>query len=217
MNLRIRDGVYIPRSDWNEKHNKISNKYNNYKDDLTLEEYYKQQKEIIEECLRISDVLFYNIQMVTGNKPALFQLLGTFYNKIKEVIIWDKVNAQPAMSCGVLNSQFEFIFVFQNSKPYNRMFDICNFKRGCETNLWNIKREKNDLHKATFPTSLIERILENFSNKNDLILDCFSGSGTTAVACHNLNRRFICIEKDYDYWKASCERLENAQAQLKLF
>lgn len=55
------------------------------------------------------------------------------------------------------------------------------------------------------------------SNENDLILDCFSGSGTTAIACHNLKRRFICIEKDFEYWQASCERLKNAQAQLKLF
>jgi site-specific DNA-methyltransferase (adenine-specific) len=60
-------------------------------------------------------------------------------------------------------------------------------------------------------------ILRDYSNENDLILDCFSGSGTTAVACHNLNRRFICIEKDYDYWKASVERLEREQAQMRLF
>ena len=55
------------------------------------------------------------------------------------------------------------------------------------------------------------------SKEGELILDCFSGSGTTAIACHNLNRNFICIEKDYDYWKASVERLKNAQAQQKLF
>ena len=47
--------------------------------------------------------------------------------------------------------------------------------------------------------------------------DCFSGSGTTAVACHNLKRRFICIEKDPEYWKASCARLEQAQRQQTLF
>ena len=64
---------------------------------------------------------------------------------------------------------------------------------------------------------IVQTILKNISNENDLILDCFSGSGTTAIACHNLKRRFICIEKDYDYWKASCERLKIAQAQLRLF
>ena len=60
-------------------------------------------------------------------------------------------------------------------------------------------------------------ILRDYSNENDLILDCFSGSGTTAVASHNLKRRFICIERDTDYYNASVERLKIAQSQLKLF
>lgn len=72
-------------------------------------------------------------------------------------------------------------------------------------------------HPTQKPLKLFEMILRDYSNENDLILDCFSGSGTTAVACHNLKRRFICIEKDEDYYKASVERLENAQAQQKLF
>ena len=72
-------------------------------------------------------------------------------------------------------------------------------------------------HPTQKPLKLFEMILNDYSNPNDLILDCFSGSGTTAIACHNLNRRFICIEKDYDYWKASVERLENAKSQLNLF
>ena len=78
----------------------------------------------------------------------------------------------------------------------------------------------NDLgkfHPTQKPINLISYLIQRSSRENDLILDCFSGSGTTAIACHNLNRRFICIEKDYDYWKASVERLENAKAQLKLF
>ena len=72
-------------------------------------------------------------------------------------------------------------------------------------------------HPTQKPLKLFEMILRDYSNENDLVLDCFSGSGTTAVACHNLKRRFICIEKDKDYWKASVERLENAQAQMRLF
>lgn len=74
-------------------------------------------------------------------------------------------------------------------------------------------------HPTQKPIQLMEwciKLAEKFIGKNPIILDCFSGSGTTAVACHNLNRRFICIEKDYDYWKASVERLEIAQAQLKI-
>ena len=73
------------------------------------------------------------------------------------------------------------------------------------------------LHPTQKPLSLIEYLVKTYSLKNDLILDFCSGSGTTAIACHNLKRRFICIEKDYDYWKASVERLKEHQSQLKLF
>lgn len=82
------------------------------------------------------------------------------------------------------------------------------------------KKQGGKSHPTEKPVKLMEwciLLADKFIDKNGIILDCFSGSGTTAIACHNLKRRFICVEKDYDYWKASCERLENAQAQLRLF
>ena len=81
----------------------------------------------------------------------------------------------------------------------------------------DMKNKDIRIHPTQKPLKLFEMILRDYSNENDLILDCFSGSGTTAVACHNLKRRFICIEKDYDYWKASVERLNIARSQLSLF
>ena len=82
------------------------------------------------------------------------------------------------------------------------------------------KKQGGKSHPTEKPVKLMEwciLLADKFIDKNGIILDCFSGSGTTAVACHNLKRRFICIEKDYDYWKASCERLEREQAQMRLF
>lgn len=73
------------------------------------------------------------------------------------------------------------------------------------------------IHPTQKPLKLIEWCLAMGGVENDLVLDCFSGSGTTAVACHNLHRRFICIEKDPEYCQASCERLEQAQRQQTLF
>ena len=70
------------------------------------------------------------------------------------------------------------------------------------------------IHPTQKPVELFEYLVKTYSNENDLVLDCFSGSGTTAVACHNLKRRFICIEKDPEYWAASVKRLEEAQRQL---
>lgn len=73
------------------------------------------------------------------------------------------------------------------------------------------------IHPTQKPLKLFAKCVERYSQPNDIILDCFSGSGTTAVACHNLNRRFICIEKDPEYHAASVKRLEQAQRQQILF
>lgn len=73
------------------------------------------------------------------------------------------------------------------------------------------------IHPTQKPLQLMQWCLEKGSKEGDLVLDCFSGSGTTAIACHNLKRRFVCIEKDFEYWKASCKRLEDHQRQGVLF
>lgn len=73
------------------------------------------------------------------------------------------------------------------------------------------------IHPTQKPLQLMQWYLEKGSKEGDLIADFFSGSGTTAVACYNLKRRFICVEKDFDYWKASCKRLEDHQRQGVLF
>ena len=76
---------------------------------------------------------------------------------------------------------------------------------------------ENREHPTQKPLKLFEWCLDKFSNENDLVLDCFSGSGTTAIACHNLKRRFICIEKDKEYFEKSVKRLDIARSQLRLF
>ena len=78
-------------------------------------------------------------------------------------------------------------------------------------------REPNVDHPTPKRVSEVIKILKNITNENDLVLDTYSGSGTTAVACYKLKRRFICIEKDEKYYKDSCERLANLQSQQRLF
>ena len=136
MNYRVNKGRYLSRG--KDNHKEFSRKYTDYTDDLPMDEYYEFQKKVISQCLTLSDTVFYNIQLVTGNKVALFDLLGYYSDKIKEVIIWDKGYGQPAIHEGVLNSQYEYIIIFQNSKPYNRSFDKSFFNRGTLSNLWRI-------------------------------------------------------------------------------
>jgi len=64
-----------------------------------------------------------------------------------------------------------------------------------------------DKHCAAFPVGLPKWAIEVYSHPNDLVLDPFGGSGTTGIACSELGRRFILIEKNAKYCKYACERL----------
>ena len=88
--------------------------------------------------------------------------------------------------------------------------------------MWNgmlqgdMKNKENRIHPTQKPVKLFTWILQNYSKEGDLILDPFSGSGTTAIACHRMNRRFICIEKEEKYVKLSRERLKVEHMQQRL-
>ena len=163
MNLRIRDGKYVSRQIVKE----LSTKYENYPDNLPIAEYFKLVDKVVSESLRVSDMLFLNVQPLTGNKPALYKLMGKYSDKVKEMIIWDKGHGQPAIGKGVLNSQFELILVFENSKPHSRAFSGANFDRGELSNVWRINREVQPVKGlgAAFPVKLAERVVSLFSNR----------------------------------------------------
>ena len=80
-----------------------------------------------------------------------------------------------------------------------------------------VASESNTIHPTQKPVALFEYLIKTYTNENDLVLDNCSGSGTTAIACMHTKRRFICIEKDPEYWKASVKRLEDEQRQGTLF
>lgn len=80
---------------------------------------------------------------------------------------------------------------------------------GQRYNIWKTSPEMNRSikHPAPFPIKLIEDHVISWSNANDLVLDPFMGSGTTGVACKNLNRSFIGIEKEENYFNIAKERI----------
>ena len=70
------------------------------------------------------------------------------------------------------------------------------------------KKEKgvDNTHITVKPLSLIEHLIKIFSKENSLIVDPFLGSGTTALACKNTNRKVIGIEINENYYNISCNR-----------
>lgn len=154
-----------------------------------------------------SEEVFKEIMRVS-KKQIIFG--GNYYTEILKPtnswIVWDKVGnldlKNPFSDCELAWTNMSFAM-----KKY-----VC-------LQMGFIKDDKKSqkIHPTQKPLLLFEKIIADFSKENDLILDCFSGSATTAVACHNLGRRFICIEKEKDYFLASVKRLEDVQKQMTLF
>lgn len=143
------------------------------------------------------------------HKVDVFKSTIEKYFPIKNILIWQKNNTGMGDLVNDYAPEYEMcLYANPSNKPLNGHRD---------SNILRYKRTQNNLHPTEKPVDLFSYLISKSSNENDLVLDCFSGSGTTAVACHNLKRRFICIERDREYWKASCERLEQAQRQQTLF
>lgn len=214
MNLRIRNGKYCSRQIVKE----ISTKYTEFSDNLPIDEYNEFHTSVLKELLRVSDLIFYNIQIVTGSKRSIFKMIGEFSENLKEIIVWDKGNGQPAMQQQVLNRRTELILVFEKDYPISRQFrKRGEFKRGTLDDLWLIKRGKKiggENHGAVFPEELVSTILENFSKEDDIIYDPFMGTGTTAVVAKQLNRKFIGSEISQRYIEIAEERLKKTNDLL---
>lgn len=79
-----------------------------------------------------------------------------------------------------------------------------------------IGSNKETKHPNEKDLSMVKRILANITQEGDTVFDGFSGSGTTMVACHELNRKFIGCEINEKYYKESIERLQKYQSQPRL-
>lgn len=143
----------------------------------------------------------------TINMFKLYEICSKCGFKLHNVLVWEKNNATPNRWY-MKNCEYTLFFYKGNAKSINNMSSKTVHK---------FINPFNEYHPTQKPVELFELYIGNSSKENDLVLDCFSGSGTTAVACHKLKRRFICIEKDPEYWKASYERLEKEQRQQILF
>jgi site-specific DNA-methyltransferase (adenine-specific) len=114
----------------------------------------------------------------------------------KCIIIWDKMTYIPTMS------QFEFAFCSMNKHPQL------------------IKINSNDVnrqHPTQKPVKLYKWILKNYANQGDKILDTHLGSGSIAIACHDLGFDLTACELDMEYFNAAMKRINDHKKQLALF
>ena len=120
--------------------------------------------------------------------------------------------------------EFEYVYIYW--KPGITKVDRNRLKKEEWTEwgsraVWNIRSvQKNDVHEAMFPLELPRRVIKLFSDKGDTILDCFMGSGTSAIAALAEGRHFIGIDKEEKYVQLAdknIERYKSEAAQMTIF
>jgi site-specific DNA-methyltransferase (adenine-specific) len=171
-----------------------------------------------------------------SSNPSLFRYRWIWIKSLKTQFL--NANRRPL-------SQFEEVMIFYKRQPkYNpqmqdgKAYKISNEKSSIggksaygDEKLVRIPTVNNGkyfpsdvlrlsseigFHPTQKPVALFEYLIKTYTDENELVLDNCSGSGTTAVACMNTNRQFICIERDEAYHRKSIERLANHKSLLHM-
>ena len=152
------------------------------------------------------------------NKTMIPKLIKYFVfenNCLMDIISWHKTNAMPLCG-GTYMPDTEFCLYFKKNRKLNTNYDTAKTHYELPINIDDKKKYK---HPTIKPLNIIKNFIINSSNENDIILDCFCGSGTTCVAAKELNRRFIGMEINEKYYKIAVDRLNGilANGQTTIF
>ena len=134
---------------------------------------------------------------------------------LRQDIIWNKPNPMPESVRDRCTKSHEYIFLL--SKNQNYYFDVDAIKEPTrrKRSVWNInKKGYKDTHFAVYPPDLIIPCIKASSEKNDIILDPFMGSGTTAMVAKELGRDYIGCELHEDYGKLIQKRLHERKVTV---
>ena len=181
--------------------------YGKYNDDMKELDYQAWQVEVLNECFRIlkdDGSLLYNHKnrISKGVQITPYQWILKTDFIVKQEIVWqngsqnfDKIRFYPFT---------ERIYWLAKS-PKTKLFNAINHHDVFTKSDWNSVGTKGKFKRA-FPVKMVDDLLTCFPNA-EVVLDPFMGSGTTGVACKNLNRNFIGIELDENYFEIAKNRI----------
>jgi len=182
---------------------KRNDKYKEFND--VNVDWFGMNVKVINELLRISkNHVIYNIQANFYNRKDVYNIIGHFSDKIVDIHIWEKSNPMPAGGKSITNSVEYFLILGDKPLKSNK-----TYTKNIITTSVNSSMPKE--HKAVMKYEVAEHFIKNFTNEGEIILDCFLGYGTTAIACIKLNRNFIGIELKKVYLDMSKKRINNIE------
>ena len=192
----------------------------------TLDEYLSFVENIIQEYNRIckdnSNIFVFTSRQLNHK---ICNILDKYF-KEERIIIWARKRAFNNTRGKALSSGYEPIAFYKKGKPYFNNIKIKvesnrrEYKEGilkdgiCLSDVWTDinalphNSKEKVAHPTQKPIKLIERILSISTKEGDTVLDNCMGSGTTGVACVNLHRKFIGIEKDEKYFEIAKTRIK---------
>lgn len=149
-------------------------------------------------------------------KTDINRLLTTYSNEssllaVKEFLYDGKLTFNGEYNSGIT--------ITGGRKRVNRCVSTMNsIKEGMnEKSIIRVKRDHyNQIHPTQKPVRLLERILNLVAKHGNLVIDPFSGSGSTSEACINLGLNFLCCEKDKEYYDLSVDRIKKILIEPKL-
>lgn len=169
---------------------------------------------LLDELIRIMKKV--NIY-IWCNKNQIEDYLKYFVDKHKcryEILIWNKTNAMPLYSNKYINDKEYCLYFRKESKCNPATYEDA---RTVYTSPLNARDRVLYHHPTIKPVDFIRRMIRNSSNENDIVLDCFMGSGTTAVASIMENRKYIGFEINKKYFDISNARIEKILEEKELW
>jgi len=137
------------------------------------------------------------------------------YLELIEVFGIDKVNGfKDFAELKKIDTEYRTDLLKKMNEQYPSTFNLWEGKK-YKSNILKYKKDYDGHHPTQKPVLLLEDLIKTFSNENDLVADLTMGSGSTGVAAQNLNRKFIGIEMDNNYFEIAKKRIEDNK--LKLF
>lgn len=192
----------------NQVWKKFNIDYDSYGDDLSEKDYHQWMVDVLNEMKRIikpDGSIFFNHKPRRHNNKV--HLPTDFISKsdlnVYQLIIWNRLSS-PNIRKDVLLPCTEHIYWLTKGKPKVYKEQI---SKEFHSEVWVINPDKNTKHPAPFPKKLVETCVLLTTQENDLCLDPFLGSGTSALVCKNNNRDFIGIEIDPKYIEYSVNLL----------
>lgn len=204
--------------------------YSAYDDAKTPEQYMHAMIQLFQKLQRLvkpTGVVLFNMSYCSKSASLPYRVVVEIEKntkwRIRDTIFWKKRNAMPFQSSPRNLSRItEMIFVFSQKEKFDTNKQVKSINERTQQKFYeNITnfieapshdgRETRKHHKATFSCSLVEQLIEIYFSQGSVILDPFSGMGTTGVACIRKRMKYILIEIDPKYAKLSEKRLNKME------